>query len=91
MQEEIENKPEEIQENSAIDQSESNEEKPAAPKHPFFVFTINTVFGLVVLAGLIVITSVPVSKKRTPGATPHGTAKFKGKDTLRWFTSTSTP
>ena len=63
MQEENVNMPGEIQENAAIEFNGAAEEKPSAPKHPFFVFTINTVLGLVVLAGLVILYILVLTKK----------------------------
>jgi outer membrane protein len=56
MQEETMNTPENIQ-----------EQVPAAhgaSKHPFFVFTINTVLGLVVLAGMIILYVLFFTQKK---------------------------
>jgi outer membrane protein len=79
MQEENVNTPEEIQENSAIEFTGGTEEKPSAPKHPFFVFTINTVLGLFVLAGLVILYILVLTKKETQVQLPAALQNSKGK------------
>lgn len=79
MQEEIVNKPEEIQENSAIEFPKTPEEKQASPKHPFFVFTVNTVLGLVLLVGLVILYILVLSKKEAPVQLPVALQNSKGK------------
>ena len=78
MQEEILNKPEEIQENPGIDSPKAADEH-SHPKHPFFVFTVNTLLGLIVLAGLIVLYIVVLSKKESPAQLPVSVQNSKGK------------
>jgi len=56
MQEEMINTPEPIQEQLTG--------MPATSKHPFFVFTINTVLGLVVLAGMIILYVLFFTQKK---------------------------
>jgi len=68
MQEENVNTPGEIRENSAI-----------KAKHPFFVFTINTVLGLVLLVGLIVLYVLVLSKKETQVLLPAALQNSSGK------------
>ncbi|MEI8005251.1 MAG: OmpH family outer membrane protein [Bacteroidota bacterium] len=79
MQEENSNKPEEIQENSAIEHAETIQETPAVAKHPFFVFTINTVLGLVLLAGLVVLYIMVLTKKEQTVQLPMALQSSKGK------------
>ena len=79
MQEEIDNKPEEIQENQAIEPTKPAEEKLPSPKHPFFVFTVNTVLGLILLAGLIVLYILVLTKKETQVQLPVMLQSSKGK------------
>ena len=79
MQEENLNKPEEIQENTAIEHPEAKPGTPAAPKHPFFVFTINTVLGLVLLAGLVVLYIMVLTKKEQTVQLPVALQNSKGK------------
>ncbi len=79
MQEENLNKPEEIQENSAIEHSEAIQVTPAVAKHPFFVFTINTVLGLVLLAGLVVLYIMVLTKKEQTVQLPMALQSSKGK------------
>ncbi len=79
MQEEIGNKPEEIQENSAIELPETHEEPAVTAKHPFFVFTINTVLGLVVLAGLVILYIMVLTKKENQVQLPTALQNSKGK------------
>ena len=78
MQEGNVNKPEEIQENSAIDHP-VNPEKPTTSKHPFFVFTVNTVLGLILLAGLIILYILFLTKKEPPVQLPMALQTSKGK------------
>ncbi|MCX6286876.1 MAG: OmpH family outer membrane protein [Bacteroidetes bacterium] len=78
MQEEIVNKPEEIQENSAIELPKTPE-GPEAPKHPFFVFTINTVLGLVLLVGLVILYILVLTKKESQVQLPAALQNSKGK------------
>ncbi len=79
MQEEIVNQPEEIQENSASGLPEVPENKTAAVKHPFFVFTINTVLGLVLLVGLVILYILVLSKKESQIQLPMALQNSKGK------------
>ncbi len=79
MQEENVNMPGEIQENAAIEFNGAAEEKPSAPKHPFFVFTINTVLGLVVLAGLVILYILVLTKKENQVQLPAALQNSKGK------------
>lgn len=79
MQEENLNKPEEIQENSTIEQTGTINAATATPKHPFFVFTINTVLGLVLLAGLVVLYIMVLTKKEQTVQLPVALQSAKGK------------
>lgn len=78
MQEEITNQPEGIQEHSAIEQPVTPE-KAEAPKHPFFVFTINTVLGLVLLVGLVVLYILVLGKKEQQVQLPPALQGASGK------------
>jgi outer membrane protein len=80
MQEETINKPEEIQEVNSITGTESPSGKVAQPKHPFFVFTVNTVLGLVLLAGLIVLYVIVLSRKEAPVQLPASVQSTAGKN-----------
>ncbi|MCX6284507.1 MAG: OmpH family outer membrane protein [Bacteroidetes bacterium] len=79
MQEEIGNKPEEIQENSAIELTETPGAPSVTAKHPFFVFTINTVLGLVLLAGLVILYILVLTKKDNQVQLPPALQNSKGK------------
>jgi Skp family chaperone for outer membrane proteins len=50
-----------------------------ASKHPFFVFTINTVLGLVLLAGLIVLYVLFFTQKKPQMEIPMALQASKGK------------
>lgn len=78
MQEENVNKPEEVQEKPGI-YSPKTVEEHSHPEHPFFVFTINTLLGLIVLAGLIVLYIIVLSKKETTANFPVAVQNAKGK------------
>jgi len=78
MQEEITNQPEGIQEHSAIEQPVTPE-KAQAPKHPFFVFTINTVLGLVLLVGLVILYILVLGKKEQQVQLPPALQGAGGK------------
>ncbi|MEI7490392.1 MAG: OmpH family outer membrane protein [Bacteroidota bacterium] len=79
MQEEIGNKPGEIQENSAIELTETHAEQHTTAKHPFFVFTVNTVLGLVLLAGLVILYIIVLTKKDNQVQLPVALQNSKGK------------
>jgi len=79
MQEEITNKPGEIQENQAIEPGREETGMQSAPKHPFFVFTINTVLGLVVLLGLVILYILVLTKKESQVQLPMAVQNSKGK------------
>ena len=79
MQEENVNSPEEIQENSAIELPKAPEEKSSAPKHPFFVFTVNTVIGIILLVGLVVLYILVLTKKEHQAQLPMALQNSKGK------------
>jgi outer membrane protein len=79
MQEENVNKPEEIQETKVFEQALSPEQKPVVAKHPFFVFTVNTVLGLVLLVGLVILYIMVLSKKEAPAALPSSVQGSAGK------------
>ncbi|MCX6281070.1 MAG: OmpH family outer membrane protein [Bacteroidetes bacterium] len=79
MQEEIVNKPEEIQENSTIEKPGTTEISQQAAKHPFFVFTINTVLGLLLMVGLVILYVIVLTKKESQVQLPAALQNSKGK------------
>lgn len=79
MQEEIVNKPEGIQENSAIEMPETPGEKPMTAKHPFFVFTVNTVLGLILLVGLVILYVMVLTKQEPQAQLPLALQNSRGK------------
>jgi outer membrane protein len=71
MQEEMRNQPENAQEQTTGSHT--------PPKHPFFVFTINTVLGLVVLAGMIILYVLFFTQKKPQVEIPMALRSTGGK------------
>lgn len=79
MQEETNSRPEEIQEPSSFIETSGNSQDTKVPGHPFFVFTINTVLGLILLIALGVLYFIVLSKKEAPVQLPASVQSTSGK------------
>jgi outer membrane protein len=89
MQEEIMENPEPVQEKETFYQGETTGGETSPPKPPFFIFNFNTVLGLVLLVGMIILYFLHFSRNESaPPALPMALQKASGKQLSVVFVNT---